>query len=113
MEKLMTPDEVAVILAVKVATIYDWIHKKKISYQKVGRLVRFRNADLDAFIQPRNACNTAPAVQSKTSAVKRSKRHKNPNISEIVARAKTEVFAPSDNVTITRVFAGSESLVSQ
>jgi excisionase family DNA binding protein len=48
---LLTPAEVAERLGVSAATLATWRCTKRypLSYVKVGRLVRYRIADLDAF----------------------------------------------------------------
>jgi len=48
--KLMSIPEVAEYLGVKISTIYDWVHCRQIPYHKIGRLVRFRPSDIDAWI---------------------------------------------------------------
>jgi excisionase family DNA binding protein len=40
--KLLTPEEVAIMLGVKLSTIYQWTHQGFIPYVKLGRLVRFK-----------------------------------------------------------------------
>jgi excisionase family DNA binding protein len=48
---LLTPAEVAERLGISTATLATWRCTKRypLSYVKVGRLVRYRIADLDAF----------------------------------------------------------------
>ena len=48
---LLTPSEVADRLGISTATLATWRCTKRypLSYVKVGRLVRYRIADLDAF----------------------------------------------------------------
>lgn len=50
MQKLLTIDEVAQMLNIKKTTLYDWVHKGKIRYVKVGRLVRFLEEDIAKII---------------------------------------------------------------
>lgn len=50
MQPLLTIEEVSKMLQLKVSTIYDWVHRKKIRYVKMGRLVRFRLEDINALI---------------------------------------------------------------
>ncbi len=45
--------EAAEHLGVKVETLYAWIHRKQIPYYKVGRLVKFRNADIERWLNER------------------------------------------------------------
>ncbi len=50
-KKLLNVIQVANLLNVKPWTIRAWVSQKKIPYVKVGRLVRFRPEDIEAFIQ--------------------------------------------------------------
>ncbi len=54
-EKLLTPYEVAEMLGVSVETLNVWraTNRYPLPYVKAGRLVRYRNADLQAFIESR------------------------------------------------------------
>jgi excisionase family DNA binding protein len=47
---LLTPQEAANYLKVKLSTIYDWSFKKILPCCKLGRLNRYRKCDLDDFI---------------------------------------------------------------
>ena len=51
--KLLTPHEAAAILKVCVGTLAVWRHHKRypLPYIKVGRAVRYREADVLAFLQ--------------------------------------------------------------
>lgn len=40
-------------IGVKRKTIYSWVHTRQIPYVKVGRLVKFDVADIDAWVQSR------------------------------------------------------------
>lgn len=44
-------DQAAVYLGVKPSTIRAWVQKRRIPYVKVGRLTRFLQRDLDAFLE--------------------------------------------------------------
>ena len=50
MDKLLTIDELAVIIKVKKSTIYQWVHLRLIPYIKVGRLLRFREEDIQKWL---------------------------------------------------------------
>lgn len=45
--------EAADYLGIKKSTLYDWVVQRKIPHIKVGRLLKFRTADLDAWLQKR------------------------------------------------------------
>lgn len=50
MQPLLTIEDVSNMLQLKVSTIYDWVHRKKIRYVKMGGRVRFRLEDINALI---------------------------------------------------------------
>lgn len=57
MIKLLSVVETAEYLGVKVATVYMWVYQKKISYIKVGKLVKFDLRDLDKWIEQRRVAS--------------------------------------------------------
>jgi excisionase family DNA binding protein len=61
-QKLMTPEEVAEILGVKPQTLSVWRSRGRygLPYVKSGSLVRYREADVQAFIESRLNANPSP-----------------------------------------------------
>ncbi|MDA8215114.1 MAG: helix-turn-helix domain-containing protein [Nitrospiraceae bacterium] len=51
MERLLSIEEMAEILGVKVSTLYAMTHYKKIPFFKLGKLVRFRLSDVESWLQ--------------------------------------------------------------
>ena len=51
MEPLLTIQEAAGLLRVKKSTLYTWAYRRQIPSQKVGRSLRFRREDLEAWLQ--------------------------------------------------------------
>lgn len=49
-EKLWTVEELSEYLNVRVKTIYDWVHRRSIPYQKVNRALRFRPSAIEAWL---------------------------------------------------------------
>jgi excisionase family DNA binding protein len=47
---LLTIAEASAILRLKPSTLRAWVLRRRISYVKVGRLVRLRRADVEALI---------------------------------------------------------------
>lgn len=47
---LLTPEQAAQYLQVKLSTIYNWSMRKVLPTCKLGRLNRYRKIDLDNFI---------------------------------------------------------------
>ena len=49
-ERWLSVDEIALYLGVKRDTVYKWIHRKDLPGHKVGRLWRFRIAEVDSWV---------------------------------------------------------------
>jgi excisionase family DNA binding protein len=60
MERLLSVPEAASLLGVRPQTLYLWVSKKRIPHRKIGRLVRFTEADLAEFVERQHQ----PAVDS-------------------------------------------------
>jgi excisionase family DNA binding protein len=50
MNNLLTMDEAAKYLGISKLTLYGWVSARKLSYVKIGRLVKFKQNQLDAWI---------------------------------------------------------------
>jgi len=50
---ILDTTEAADYLGIKKSTLYDWVVQRKIPHIKVGRLLKFRTVDLDAWLQKR------------------------------------------------------------
>ena len=48
---LITVQDAAKYLAVSTSTLYGWVWQKRIPFVKVGRALRFEQAELQKFIQ--------------------------------------------------------------
>lgn len=53
MEQLLTPQQIAEKLGVAVSTIYQWTHTGFIPHIKLGRFVRFRESDINKWLNSR------------------------------------------------------------
>ncbi len=53
MKKLLTIDELAEVLSVKKSTIYQWVHLGLIPHIKVGRLLRFKEGNIQKWLTSR------------------------------------------------------------
>lgn len=53
LQKLMTVEEVSDLLSVKKSTIYQWTHIGFIPHIKLGNKVRFRESDIEAWLEKR------------------------------------------------------------
>lgn len=50
-DRYYSVDEIAAYLGVKRDTIYKWITRKSLPAHKVGRLWKFRKAEVDAWVR--------------------------------------------------------------
>lgn len=58
--ELITTNEAAVILGVQVQTLAMWkLYKRGPRYTKMGRLVKYRRSDIEAFIEKNSVGETA------------------------------------------------------
>jgi excisionase family DNA binding protein len=53
MEQLLTPQQIAEKLGVAISTIYQWTHTGYIPHIKLGRFVRFRESDIEKWLNSR------------------------------------------------------------
>ncbi len=54
MQPLLTPQQIAELLGVKPSTIYQWTHEGFIPHVKLGRLVRFDEGAVTAWVADRS-----------------------------------------------------------
>ena len=54
MQKLLTAEEMAEVLQVKLSTIYKWTHEGFVPHVKLGKLVRFRESEVLAWLEKRS-----------------------------------------------------------
>lgn len=50
-EKFLTVIDVASLLSVRPSTVYQWASSGKIPHYRLGRIVRFRRKDLEAWVE--------------------------------------------------------------
>lgn len=54
MNKLLTPQEIAEYLDVKISTIYQWTHIGYIPHIKLGRFVRFKESEITKWLESKS-----------------------------------------------------------
>jgi len=50
-EKFLTVLDVALLLSVRPSTVYQWVSSGEIPHYRLGRIVRFRRKDLEAWVE--------------------------------------------------------------
>ena len=66
MEKLLTARQVSDLLEVKVETVYDWVSRGAIPYVKLGRLLRFKKAEIFHWVDLHTIRPQAASRKTKT-----------------------------------------------
>ena len=66
MEKLLTAKQVSELLEVKVDTVYEWVSRGLIPYVKLGRLVRFKKAELFRWVESKTTRPKAAPPRKKS-----------------------------------------------
>ena len=51
MKRLLTFEEAKELLGLKSSTLYAWVNMRKIKHIKLGRLLKFRQDDIEEFIE--------------------------------------------------------------
>lgn len=51
MKRLLDFEETKEILGIKSSTLYAWVNMRKIKHIKLGRLLKFRQDDIEEFIE--------------------------------------------------------------
>ncbi len=64
MSKLLTIDEASEYLGISKLTLYGWVSARKLSFVKVGRLVKFKQEHLDGWID-QHTVKARPVAQSR------------------------------------------------
>jgi excisionase family DNA binding protein len=54
LERLITIQELSQIIAIKVPTIYRWVHEEYIPHLKINHLVRFKESEIAEWIEKKN-----------------------------------------------------------
>lgn len=59
-KRLLTIAEAAGLLGVKAQTLYVWVAQNRVPHRKIGRLVRFTEADLEEFVDRQKRSAASP-----------------------------------------------------
>jgi excisionase family DNA binding protein len=93
MGELMNIDELSQYLGIKKSSLYSLVEKREIPYYKIGRLVRFKEADIGAWLAGLKFEVISPQAEARKILNK-----SRPDIGRIlkknVAQAKSLVYTP-------------------
>ncbi|MEW6355283.1 MAG: helix-turn-helix domain-containing protein [Planctomycetota bacterium] len=74
-DDIFTPEEAAEMLGVKLMTLYQWVHRKKIKCFRIGygqQRIRFRRHEVESLVDKRGAAATEKA-EGKGTKIKTKK----------------------------------------
>ena len=60
-KRFLNVNEVAEYLGVEASTIYAWVHTRQIPFYKVGRLVKFKQDQIDRWIENKKVAEVSLA----------------------------------------------------
>lgn len=89
----MTYEDIVKILGVAKITLYGWVCRAKIPFLKINGLVRFRQSDIDAWIE---SCKREAGERREKKPTRRGRPRKvdtaiqDSSINRIIAAAKRE-----------------------
>ncbi len=88
-DKFLTVDQVAEYLSLSKATVYQWASERKIPHYKMGRAVRFRQAEIESWLLEK--CKQEPvSIEARAKKMLR-KSNRDIDINRIVKKAIAEV----------------------
>ena len=88
-EKFLTVFEVASLLSVRPSTVYQWVSLGEIPHYKLGRIVRFRRKDLEAWVE--NFRKEKTDTERKTRVILGTIGRKDKDIDRIIKKSIAEV----------------------
>jgi excisionase family DNA binding protein len=88
-EKFLTVDEVAEYLSLSRATIYQWASEKRIPHYRMGRAIRFKQAEIEAWLLEK--CKQEPiSIEARVKKILR-KPNRDIDVNMMVKKAIAEV----------------------
>jgi excisionase family DNA binding protein len=88
-EKFLTVFDVASLLSVRPSTVYQWASLGEIPHYRLGRIVRFRRKDLEAWVE--NLRKEKTDIERKTRVILGTIGRKDKDIDGIIKKSIAEV----------------------
>jgi len=89
-KKLLTIAEVAAYLSIKQKTIYAKVESGEIPHYRIGRLIRFRLDDIDAWLMGCRNRNQSAVKPQKTERRRKSSQRSTDHFSKIITKTIDE-----------------------
>jgi len=88
LKEFLTVDDLSQYLGIKRSSLYYMVEKREIPFYKIGRLVRFKKADIDAWI-----CGLKFEVVNLQAKSRRIIKNDKPDINRIIKKNIAQVKA--------------------
>lgn len=88
-EKFLTVEQVAEYLSLSKATVYQWASEKRIPHYRMGRAIRFKQAEIESWLSER--CKQEPVSLEARAKKILQKPHRDIDVNRIVKKAIAEV----------------------
>ncbi len=64
-ERWLSVDEIAEYLGIKKFTVYKWVERLDLPARKIGRLLKFRKSEIDAWVENHDAKKSKPQTSKR------------------------------------------------
>lgn len=88
-EKFLTVFDVALLLSIRPSTVYKWASLGEIPHYRLGRIVRFKRKDLEAWVE--NCRKEKMDIERKARLILGTIRRKDKDIDQIIKKSIAEV----------------------
>jgi len=111
---LITTEKLSIYLSIKVKTIYAKVEAGEIPHYRIGRLIRFRLDEIDAWLEGCRKKNQPEAEQQKIKSNRRkSSKRSTDHFSKIITKtidAETDKYYHTDNGKSDRIKGPKEEV---
>ncbi len=93
MKEFLAVNELSQYLGIKKSSLYSMVEKREIPFYKIGRLVRFKKADIDAWVAGLKFEAISPQQEAR-KIINRAMPEIGPIVKKNLALARSLVYTP-------------------
>jgi len=93
----LTVEDVSAYLNVKPSTIYSWAKVVGIPHFKLGKMLRFKRSEIDAWMEAHRGNGINPEIKAKEilKGVRNPKMYINRTVKKVIEEAKNSGYTPN------------------